>query len=258
MVARILTAASAAWLWRSYIGRGFVQLGYWRQARAPGVYSLDAPYLSFGLLRLLSGAAVVALAARPELFLPERWARKGWARVLPAVLALAGGWAVRLDFRPLEVRYYELQKRALVRSMNNVADAVQRCGQDHGRRYPAAASECTAVPDILHTAASPYRFRGESVPYRAVFVPDAEGPLSLPPEGAAPGTFFLAVSRDRTRYWGTAAALPVRRGLYAQDFAVEISSWTDWQRGWDNPRDKPVVMAGLLPPIPSPSVPPRR
>lgn len=243
VLARILASAAVLWLWRSYLSRGLVQLELWRHARVPGVYSLDAPHLNFGLFRLVSAASLVALVVRPDLFLPARWASATRTRSLLAALALAGGWAVRLDFRPLEVRYYEVQKRAFVRSMWNVLGAVQVCGQSLGRKYPVRQADCPAVSDVLQTAVSPYRRGGENLPYRAVFLPNASGPLLVLPEGTEPGTIFLAVSRDRARVWGTAAALPVRRlGFYAQDFAVETSTFSDWQRRYDNPRDLPVVV----------------
>jgi hypothetical protein len=234
--------------------RGLLDLSFWMRIRAGDMFYLDIPYANFGFARILSAIGLITLATWAA------WDASQWPRQLSwnwvwLLLPLAGGWAVRrLDFRPLEVRYYEAQKQALRRSMSEVEITMMRCGWRRGD-LPEATIDCPELGATLATGQSPYSLKGKPLPYRLVILPKADGPLRQPPQGAEPGTFYATVSKDRKAFWLTVVALPMERKpvpFYASSLVAEISATPVWLYRYDTPYDQPLVHGGrLIPGLPT-------
>ncbi len=198
---RLFGAALAIFLNLWALIFGLRDLSTWLQARFGGPYHLaDLEWTSSGLLLLGWFAVAVAISVYPVV----KPKTSGAPVVLPILIGLVGMSAV-----PSSTWFvYSAEGIARYRVVN-------RAGRLHSLAaswlathdtFPSSDAELQEVFRQISEGPSAYAHQGAPLPYRAVFVGNAHGPV-LQPALPEPAVLYYALNEAGSHYWITLSVL---------------------------------------------------
>lgn len=197
---RFLAALAAIFLNLWALFYGFRGLSTWLQARFGGPYHLNLEWTTSGLLLLGWFAAAVAISLQPVVK-PKTSAS---VLVFPILIGLVGVNAVSSS----SWFHYGAEGRArsqMIGNSNRLQAYVLSWVETHDT-FPSSDAELQEVFQHLANEPATYAHQGAPLPYRAVFVGNAKGPV-LQPTLPEPGVLYYAISDAGDHFWITASVL---------------------------------------------------
>jgi len=197
---RFLAALAAIFLNLWALIFGFRDLSAWLQARFGGPYHLNLEWTTSGLLLLGWFATVVAISVYPVVK-PKTSAS---ALVFPILIGLVGLNAVSSS------SWFHLGLEGMARSQMignaNRLQAYVLSWIDTHDTFPSSDAQLQEVFRHLANEPATYAHQGAPLPYRAVFVGNARGPV-LQPTLPQPGVLYYAINDAGDHFWITASVL---------------------------------------------------